>query len=241
MVCRAASAKWAKLAPQECKGHATDRWTQTAAMRGMSGDKSAKPHCLVVSGPIVWCTTCGAYACSAPSLLSHPCRGRPVKSKSKTMSKQLSNLRAGIHPETKRAIHLPVPIEQWKADLAKRSDPKPAAALARQAAAPCAIVDDGTMLARAFLRRGRPAGEEPTSTAVERIRARLKDDTAAAVDAPAKRQRLLSPSKQHLEKVVAAAATSTAAPSSRKSRNGKALRIISPEFAALEIRTLAPT
>ena len=159
--------------------------------------QTALPRC---PQPIVWCTTCGAYACSALSLLSHPCRGRPVKSKSKIMSKQLSILRAGIHPETKRAFHLPVPIEQWKADLAKRSDPKPAAALARQAAAPCAIVDDGTMLTRAFLWRGRPVGEGPTSTAVERIRARLGDDTAVAVDAPAKRQRLLSPSKQHLEK-----------------------------------------
>ena len=33
-VCRTASAKWSKLAPQQCNGHATDRWSDMAKRRG---------------------------------------------------------------------------------------------------------------------------------------------------------------------------------------------------------------
>ena len=182
MVCRTASAKWAKLAPQECKGHATDRWTNTARLRGYAKEKPSKQHCLVVSGPVVWCTTCGAHACAAPLLLAQPCRGRPAKSTARAMYKQLKRLQSGIHPETRKAIHLPIPIEEWKASLAQRRTQL--AALGEQheqTRAPPAIADDGTAFTQAFLRRGRTESST-ASTSIERIRARLKETATSQLE-----------------------------------------------------------
>ena len=179
-VCRAASAEWAKLAPQECKGHATDRWTQIAAMRGKNDAKPAKPHRLMVSGPVVWCNTCGAYACAAPLLLAQPCSGRPTKTTARDRCRQLARLRAGEHPETRKTLNLPIPIEEWKANVEKRKNAKPTQdALHHSPRPPPAISDDGTEFTRAFIRRGRPDEAPVHGGPLDKITARLKRANAA--------------------------------------------------------------
>lgn len=189
---RAASAEWAKLAPQECKGHATDRWTQIAAMRGKNDAKPAKPHRLMVSGPVVWCNTCGAYACAAPLLLAQPCSGRPTKTTARDRCRQLARLRAGEHPETRKTLNLPIPIEEWKVNVEKRKNAGPTQdALHHSPRPPPAISRDGTEFTRAFIRRGKPAEAPVLGGPLNRITARLKRTNATTeTEPPLKRTRV---------------------------------------------------
>ena len=148
-------------------------------MRGKNDTKPAKPHLLMVSGPVVWCNSCGAYACAAPLLLAQPCSGRPTKTTARDRCRQLARLRTGVHPETRKTLNFPIPIDEWKANVERRRNAVPTQATEQHPASPPpAIGDDGTEFTRAFIRRGRPEGTSAQVNPVDRIRAKLKRTNA---------------------------------------------------------------
>ena len=112
--CKFTSANWARLATQTCKGHATDRWASVALNRTKPHDSGDKVHKLVVSEPLTWCYVCAGYAESAPLLLTRPCTGKPRQDRRNARRRQLLDLRAGRHPETKIRLLPPVPLNRWK-------------------------------------------------------------------------------------------------------------------------------
>ena len=69
-MCRFKSLSWDKLAPQGCKGSAVVSWSVKAHERTLATSTPHRKHCTVKSGPVFWCVTCGAFAESAPKLLT---------------------------------------------------------------------------------------------------------------------------------------------------------------------------
>ena len=67
---------WSRLAPQTCQGPATSSWTAKADEASLATGTAGRKHCIVVSDPIFWCVTCGAFAETAPKLLATSCRGK---------------------------------------------------------------------------------------------------------------------------------------------------------------------
>ena len=138
-------------------------------------------HKLVVSEPLTWCFVCAGYAESAPLLLTRPCTGKPRQDRRNARRRQLLDLRAGRHPETKIKLLPPVQLSRWKRQHEREttavrtcgsSDLGVAHRLLTPVAAP-AILDDGTAFTQAFLNRGRKEGSDSSTTATDRIRKRL--------------------------------------------------------------------
>ena len=109
--CRKKSLTWSKLAPQLCTGMPTGKWESKANERDPKAAKAGGKHHVVVSDPVFWCTTCGAYGVTAPKLLTRPCKPR---SKAYGMREQLRCLRTGKHPRTLMSLPPPIPLDQWK-------------------------------------------------------------------------------------------------------------------------------
>ena len=79
-----------------------------------------KPHNIVVSGSLFWCTVCGAFAESAPKLLGRGCRARHQgRWVSGGIPGQLKVLQSGRHPKTFESIQRPIELNVW---LARDSD-----------------------------------------------------------------------------------------------------------------------
>ena len=179
--CKSASATWASLATQSCKGHATDRWAAIALNRTKLGVAGDTVHKLVVSEPLTWCYVCAGYAESAPLLLTRPCTGKPRQDRACARRRQLLALRAGRHPETKIRLLPPIPLKRWKeqqeASVAAINLSGPASPGPLQVPStpvpPPAIADDGTEFTRAFLSRGRGTNTGSSGTATDRILKRL--------------------------------------------------------------------
>ena len=102
---------WSKLAPQICTGPPAETWDQIAHKRDPTIATTGRKHHIVVSDPIYWCTTCGAYAETAPKLLTQPCDKR---TKAYGMREQLRCLRTGKHPKTLRSIPPPIQLKYWE-------------------------------------------------------------------------------------------------------------------------------
>ena len=154
--CRKKSLTWSRLAPQVCTGNPADTWTLKAKEAAPSGLGSSNKHHIVVSDPLFWCTTCGAYGETAPKMLISPCNGRHTGRRKKYgMREQLRCLRAGVHPKTLLSIPPPVPLQQWEATKLARANPDPSPSTAPKL--PPSLEDDGTEFTSAFLRRGCPS------------------------------------------------------------------------------------
>ena len=176
--CKARSITWARLAPQQCRGDAATRWNSIASGRMPCSGPMPKKHTIMVSGQVTWCGTCGAYACSAPILLTRPCKGRPLIGSAGGLRGQLRLLRAGMHPRTRLPIPPPIPLRRWEelnSDVNRckaRDGPPPV--VGTEGPPPPAIQDDGSLFTKAFLTRGLKRTKEGAGTAVERIRKRIR-------------------------------------------------------------------
>ena len=112
VTCRAKSLTWSRLAPQTCRGRATDTWSAKEHERSLSAGTPGNKHCIVVSHPLFWCVVCGAYGETAPKLLTKPCRRRlQGKWVAGGMLGQLKVLRSGRHPKTLQPIPPPHPAQ----------------------------------------------------------------------------------------------------------------------------------
>ena len=76
-VCMRCSTKWGVLAPQRCSGDAATRWAMKAEALAEHGNIDGGGHRRMLSGDIVWCARCGAYASERARGLAAPCPGKP--------------------------------------------------------------------------------------------------------------------------------------------------------------------
>ena len=101
-----------QVGPQRCGGPAIRTWLNKAVEAARAIDQSSAQHHIMISFPVFWCAKCGAFGERAPKLLAKPCRGRQAgQLKRSALRAQLRDLRAGIHPETRRPLPLPVPLK----------------------------------------------------------------------------------------------------------------------------------
>jgi len=100
-VCRATSAAWAKLAPQCCTGSAVQRWARQAAEDAQLSGITRGSHRHRLTGDVVWCDRCGAYASVRAQGLAKACPGRPHDAAA--MSRR-DALRRGLHPVTRQVL-----------------------------------------------------------------------------------------------------------------------------------------
>ena len=73
-------------------------------------------HKLFLSGEVIWCGVCGAYAEKHAIALQKPCAGPPIRRRGGGHRAQLAMLRAGRHPGTRLALPPPRAIGHNTAD-----------------------------------------------------------------------------------------------------------------------------
>ena len=109
--CKCTSASRAKLAEQRCSGSAVVKWSQKAASLFESGSVIDPGHLKLLSGDILWCGTCGAYADTKARGMAGPCKGVPRRGEHYGGAwGQLRKLMRGCHPRTGEA--LPTPTQE---------------------------------------------------------------------------------------------------------------------------------
>ena len=91
-VCRCRSTRRRKIATSRCEGVRQKTWADVPR-------KGPMQHSTVISGCVIWCTTCGCFAESRAQRLVKRCRGPPPVG-SGGMRRQILRLRAGVHPVT---------------------------------------------------------------------------------------------------------------------------------------------
>jgi rubrerythrin len=77
-ICWVKSKDFCKLAPKVCPGSAAMKWAQRAKVLAEQDFIDGGGHTTALSGSVLWCTKCGAYACTAAKGLAKPCPGRLV-------------------------------------------------------------------------------------------------------------------------------------------------------------------
>ena len=70
-------------------------------------------HRRMLSGSVVWCAVCGAYATERAKGLSLPCPGQPVRGSGGGRAQQRDALRSGRHPKSGEHIGPPCPEPGW--------------------------------------------------------------------------------------------------------------------------------
>ena len=113
--CKARSKQYSKLAPQVCTGSAMLRWAEKAQTLTGTGIGDGGGHSRVLSGDLVWCARCGAYAQSVAKGLSKPCPGRIQGAwRRGGLLGQLKVLQSGRHPKTFEQLPRPIPESMWR-------------------------------------------------------------------------------------------------------------------------------
>jgi len=96
-VCHRSAATRTSLARSRCQGSAAVRWARVAALAAADGNPLGGGHCLLMTGPVVWCWKCGANACVRPRHLLQPCVGK-VRG---FLTQARRRLLLGLHPGTR--------------------------------------------------------------------------------------------------------------------------------------------
>ena len=99
-ICHRTAAKRETLCFSRCLGSAVLRWARLAATAAASGDRVGTGHHLLLTGTLVWCWRCGAYACARARNLAKPCPGRP----SAFSAQARQRLLLGLHPATRAPL-----------------------------------------------------------------------------------------------------------------------------------------
>ena len=100
------------MAAGKCSGSMAARWAKANLTRANRSEMVGPDHELVLSGDVMWCLTCGCYADAKSKGLSFQCKGVPRWSGNYGGAwGQVRKLRAGIHPETGKALEFPVGLD----------------------------------------------------------------------------------------------------------------------------------
>ena len=119
-LCKRSSKRWALLAAGLCEGSVAKRLAIRVKTIMDSGGGLGTGHSFWLSGEVLWCSTCGAFAEGCGTMaLARPCGGRrKVGSRQSAnqggrngLLQQLRNLEKGLHPRTRALLPPPVPID----------------------------------------------------------------------------------------------------------------------------------
>ncbi len=111
--CRRSTRHLGRMAPLQCSGSAVVRWADKAATLAEAGVTVGGGHCRQLSGDVMWCSACGAYASGVAKGLAKPCLGRVRGWNGGGRHQQLLALRNGRHPKTGQWIGAAVPEAAW--------------------------------------------------------------------------------------------------------------------------------
>ena len=100
-VCRASSTAHARFATERCKGSAVQSWEARASNDVRVGPHRSGSHVQRLTGGILWCDVCGAYAELRAMGLAGACRRRP---RDPAAAWRRNRLREGRHPVTGRPL-----------------------------------------------------------------------------------------------------------------------------------------
>ena len=107
IACRAWSRNWGSICAGACSGSAANKWARKVQQLATAGSHVGAGHKLMLSGEVIWCMVCGAYAEKHAIALQKPCVGPPVRRKRGGHRAQLKALRAGLHPVTREGLPPP--------------------------------------------------------------------------------------------------------------------------------------
>ena len=109
-LCRLTSTK-PTFCRTSCKGSATARWAEATKQMADNGVQDGGGHARLISGDIIWCGICGAYADLKVSGLTEKCTKKHIGPWNGGGKRgQLNSLRRNRHPRTK--IQLPPPVPE---------------------------------------------------------------------------------------------------------------------------------
>ena len=109
------------MAAGSCEGSAAKRLAVRVKAITDSGGGLGTGHGFWLSGSVLWCNICGAFAEGCGTMaLAKPCTGRRVRGPRQAANQggrngllqQLRNLQKGFHPKTGRLLPPAVPIDQ---------------------------------------------------------------------------------------------------------------------------------
>jgi hypothetical protein len=79
-VCKRSSKRWAALAPGQCTGSVAKRLAARVKTIVDAGGSLGTGHSFWLSGTVLWCSTCGAFAEGCGTMaLARPCTGKRIK------------------------------------------------------------------------------------------------------------------------------------------------------------------
>ena len=117
------SGRAADMARSRCPGSAVDRWHAKIGALAEVGITSSFGHCRMLTGDVLWCNLCGAYALDKAVGMAQPCPGPPTLQLSLRgggRGQQLNRLRRGCHPKSGVYLDEPIPEPWWGAVGAPR-------------------------------------------------------------------------------------------------------------------------
>ena len=116
MVCKRSAAKSASLAPGQCNGSVAKRLAARTKAIVDSGGSLGSHHKFMMSGDVLWCSICGAFAEGCGTMaLARPCQGKRIRGPRQSygqggrngLAQQLRNLQKGLHPRLAPCSRLP--------------------------------------------------------------------------------------------------------------------------------------
>ena len=118
-VCRRWACDLGAMAGQRCHGAAAMRWARAAEAHARRGQELAQGHLRALSGDVLWCVRCGAYATSKARGLTMACPGNLQGAEQHPRRRQLAALRSNVHPTLGAAFPGPVlECDLYRADEA---------------------------------------------------------------------------------------------------------------------------
>ena len=117
-----------------CSGSAASQWAVAARTIAKNGGVDGGGHDRMLSGQVIWCSTCGSYADLRVGGLTEACTGKDTSPwKGGGKRGQLALLRKNIHPRNGKLLPPPIPETMLAIDAAATATPAEHQAAKQQA------------------------------------------------------------------------------------------------------------
>lgn len=195
-LCREWSAKRASTAAKTCNGSVTMKWAAKARVLVVSGSAVGSGHHFVLSGEVLWCRECGAFAERHAMALAEPWPTSAHTEQAELLAQdgrngrrsQLKRLREGVHLKTRCPLSPPVSVGSLAATPAELVSAfrKSNAGIVYAAAAPlnpCMVAMFSRVRGKEVATKALATSESShTPTVVRRVVARSKRERSPQLD-----------------------------------------------------------
>ena len=116
-----------RLCMWTCQGSVAEKWALAARKMVDNGTTDGGGHTRMLSGDLIWCSACGAYADTGVNGLKHPCTGKHSGTwhgcQRRGRRAQLKQLFNNVHPVSGKPLPPPVAeTNRWHGRLARASE-----------------------------------------------------------------------------------------------------------------------